>query len=253
MKRLAKSVAARLGYEIRRSTGDEMAARSVRDSEYYTRWTPRCPLFTPWTGHPEFEAVYDGVGPHTIVSRDRCYFVAKLADQASHLRGELAECGVYMGGTALLICRVIVGRGKRLYLFDSFEGLPAGRPDEQQWFEEGLFAIDTVDSVKQLLRDFDEFTEIRQGWIPKTFEGLEDMSYAFAHIDVDLYQSALDCCEHFYPRLVPGGMLLFDDYGFAAARGERDAVDTFFVDKPESPIVLPTGQAIVLKLPEPEA
>src|SRR3990172_6556089 len=69
MKRLAKSVAARLGYEIRRSTGDEMAARSVRDSEYYTRWTPRCPLFTPWTGHPEFEAVYDGVAPHTVVSR----------------------------------------------------------------------------------------------------------------------------------------------------------------------------------------
>jgi O-methyltransferase len=253
MKRLVKSAAGRLGYEIRRSTPDEMAARSVRDSEYYTRWTPPYPLFTPWAGHPEFEALYDGVRPHTIVPRDRCYFVARLADHASHLHGELAECGVYMGGTALLICRVIAGRGRRLYLFDSFEGLPPGRPDEQQWFQEGSFAIKTVESVKHLLRDFADFTEIRPGWIPKTFEGLEDISYAFAHIDVDLYQSTLDCCEHFYPRLVPGGILLFDEYGFAAARGERDAVDGFFGDKPESPIVLPTGQAIVLKLPEADA
>jgi hypothetical protein len=72
-----------------------------------------------------------------------------------------------------------------------------------------------------------------------------------AHIDVDLYQSTLDCCEYFYPRLVPGGILLFDEYGFAAARGEKDAVDQFFADKRESPIVLLSGQAVVVKLPPP--
>jgi hypothetical protein len=44
-------------------------------------------------------------------------------------------------------------------------------------------------------------------------------------------------------------MLVFDEYGFAPAEGEKDAVDEFFADKPESPITLPTGQAIVLKLP----
>ena len=69
------------------------------------------------------------------------------------------------------------------------------------------------------------------------------------HVDVDLYRPTLDACEYFYPRLVPGGVLLFDEYGFPAARGERDAVDEYFADKSESPIVLPTGQAIVLKLP----
>ena len=49
--------------------------------------------------------------------------------------------------------------------------------------------------------------------------------------------------------MVAGGVLLFDEYAFAAARGEKDAVDEFFADKPESPITLPTGQAIVLKVP----
>jgi hypothetical protein len=43
--------------------------------------------------------------------------------------------------------------------------------------------------------------------------------------------------------------LLFDEYAFASARGEKDAVDKFFADKLEPVITLPTGQAIVLKVP----
>jgi O-methyltransferase len=92
---------------------------------------------------------------------------------------------------------------------------------------------------------------IRRGWIPETFKGLENHRYAFVHIDVDIYQSNLDCCKYFYPRIVPGGMMLFDEYAFAAAAGEKQAVDEFFANKPEIPIVLVTGQALVLKLPFP--
>jgi hypothetical protein len=46
--------------------------------------------------------------------------------------------------------------------------------------------------------------------------------------------------------------LLFDEYAFAPSRGEKDAVDEFFDDKPESPITLPTGQAFILKVPSKE-
>ncbi len=46
--------------------------------------------------------------------------------------------------------------------------------------------------------------------------------------------------------------MVFDDYGFPAARGEKEAVDEFFAGKPEYPLALPTGQAIVIKL-DPEA
>jgi O-methyltransferase len=52
-----------------------------------------------------------------------------------------------------------------------------------------------------------------------------------------------------YSRLVAGGVLLFDEYTFAPSRGEKDAVDEFFANKPESPITLPTGQAMGLKVP----
>jgi O-methyltransferase len=235
---------------------DSLAALTVKESQYYTQWCAPCPLFSPWAGYPDFQKVYEGVEPHTLVSPERCYTLVSLARHSLHLDGDFAECGVYRGGTALLLSRVLhndrslTGQTtKTLYLFDSFEGLPREDGSHDNVYREGDLSVDSVESVKQLLIDFRSFTDFRKGWIPDTFQGLDDRRYAFAHIDVDMYQSALDCCRYFYPRLVPGGVLIFDDYGFPAARGEKDAVDEFFADKPESPITLLTGQSLVIKLP----
>jgi O-methyltransferase len=250
-----KSLMIRLGYQLGSASRpvvqdvDFVAATTVEESQYYSQWIAPCPLFSPWLGHFEFQSVYEGVGPYTLVSADRCYILISFARYASHLAGDFAECGVYRGGTALLLARVLQNRpDKRLYLFDSFQGLPKITEGKDQWFREGQFSGARVDAVEELLTDFRSTTEIRCGWIPQTFGGLEDNRYGFVHVDVDLYQSTLDCCNYFYPRLVSGGVLLFDEYGFAAARGEKDAVDEFFADKPECPITLPTGQGLVLKL-----
>ena len=237
-----------ISYRVSQSV-DTIAALTVKESEYYTKWSSSCPIFTPWVGHPDFQEIYKGAEQYTIVPPDRCYILVSLARYTTHLRGDFAECGVFKGGTALLLCRVLKDIGKKLYLFDSFKGLPKGDEEKDKYFREGQFSNESVESVQQLLHDFRNIFDIRQGWIPNTFSGLENNCYAFVHLDVDLYQSTLDCCKYFYPRLVPAGVLLFDEYGFPAARGEKDAVDEFFANKPESPITLPTGQAIVIKLP----
>lgn len=251
VKRLCKFLLGILGYEIRRlpRSIDAVAARTVKESEYYTRWSAPCPLFTPWAGHPEFIKVYEGVAKHTLVSPDRCYILAGLARYASFLPGDFAECGVYKGGTALLLARVLKGSAKRLYLFDSFKGLPLPNTAHDNFYGDGFFTDASAGAVRELLTDYRGSIDIREGWMPDTFVGLEESRYAFVHIDVDLYQSALDCCRFFYPRVVPGGIVLFDEYAFPAARGEKDAVDEFFADRPEAVITLPTGQAMVIKLP----
>ncbi len=59
--------------------------------------------------------------------------------------------------------------------------------------------------------------------------------------------SVLDCCQFFYPWLVSGGMMVFDDPGFADCAGAKIAVDEFFTDKEEFPIHLATGQVLVVK------
>jgi O-methyltransferase len=252
----ARSLAHRLGFEVHRASNPAVhgwsAADAAPDAEYYREWPSSGPMFAPWAGHPDFERLYAGVADHTLVSRDRCYLLSAFARYASGLAGDAAECGVYKGGTALLLSRVLAAPGRRLYLFDSFEGLPEVDPDKDAWFSTGQFAIDSVESVRGLLAEHEDLVEIRQGWIPDTFAGLEDRRYAFAHVDVDLYRSAADCCEYFYPRMVPGGVLLFDEYGCPDAHGERDAVDEFLADKPEAPIALPTGQAVVIRLPDPQ-
>ena len=248
----------RHGYDIQRISHrlsqhvDVIAALTVKESEYYTLWSPPCPLFTPWVGHPDFQQIYQGVEQYTIVPPDHCYILMSLARYATHLRGDFAECGVFKGGTALLLCRVLKDTRKTLYLFDSFKGLPKVDEEKDTYFREGQYANESVESVQHLLHDFQNIVDIRPGWIPDTFSGLENNHYAFVHLDVDLYQSTLDCCRHFYPRLVPGGVLLFDEYGFPAARGEKEAVDEFFANTPEAPMVLPTGQALVIKLPHNE-
>jgi O-methyltransferase len=259
LKRGCKAVLRHLGYDIRALSQPEIvdvdfkAAMTVKESQYYSQWVGPCPLFSPWLGHPDFQSIYQGAEPYTLVSPDRCYMLISLARYARHLLGDFAECGVWNGGTALLLARILGSTAqKKLFLFDSFQGLPKVDGEKDRWFFEGQYAANSVESVKSLLLDFQTVVDIRCGWIPQSFVGLEERRYAFAHLDVDLYQSTLDCCAYFYPRLVSGGVLLFDEYAFAAAQGERDAVDEFFADKPESPITLPTGQAMILKVPAHE-
>jgi O-methyltransferase len=259
-KRAVKSTLLFLGYQLVPVSGaaaenvDFIAAKKVKDSHYYSQYVGPYPLFSPWLGHPDFTKFFDGVEPYTLVPPERCYILLSLARNAVNLPGDFAECGVWKGGTALLLARVLNGRtSKTLYLFDSFEGLPEVDTEKDPWFQKGQYLAGCVIEVEELLRDYQCIVNIRPGWIPKTFEGLESRHYAFVHIDVDIYQSNLDCCKYFYPRMVSGGMMLFDEYAFAAAAGEKQAVDEFFADKPEIPIVLVTGQALVLKLPTDDA
>ena len=247
--RVVKRLLRHLGYELR-PIPDDPSLLTIKDKHYYTQWTMPYRLFTPWEGHPDFQKFYEGVARHTIVPPDHCYYLISFGRYAVHLQGDFAECGVYRGGTALLLCRVLGDAHKRLFLFDSFQGLPARHPEKDKSFwGEGMFHDTSLELVHGVLKDFRHLVDIRKGWIPNTFVGLDHNRYAFVHVDVDLYQSCFDCCEYFYPRLVAGGVMLFDEYGFPSARGEKDAVDDFFRDKRDSPITLPTGQAIVVKAP----
>ena len=67
-------------------------------------------------------------------------------------------------------------------------------------------------------------------------------------VDMDIYPSVRDCCKSLWPLVVPGGSMVFDDYGFWHLRhAARQAVDEYFAGGPDQPIVLSTGQAIVIK------
>lgn len=205
------------------------------------------PWFEDW-----FQAIFLKVKERTIVTEDRCYILHRLAWHGAHVDGEFAECGVYRGGTAHVIAHALgqaPNVGKRFHLFDTFKGLPALADKDPTGHKSGEFGDVSLGEVKDYLRGF-PFVVYHPGVIPSTFQEVKDESFAFVHVDIDLLQSAQDCCSFFYDRVTPGGVMIFDNYGFMRYKvGEKRAVDEFFRDKKELPISLPTGQCLVFKLP----
>lgn len=195
---------------------------NIPDAELYN------PLFSPWLGYGEFRSLYEKCRDYTLVSPDRCHVLYSLAKQAMRLDGDFFECGVYKGGTAILLAELLAAKGTagiRLHLFDTFEGMPEtdAKIDLHRLWD---FADTDIDSVRARVGRQD-LVELHQGFIPATFSGMENARIAFAHIDVDIYQSVLDCCSFVMPRLVAGGFVIFDDYGFPSCPGARKAVDDF--------------------------
>jgi len=191
----------------------------------------------------------------TLVDRIRCYMLHQLA--LSVLKKfqdredvNIAEVGVYKGGTALLLAETMKGFPKSsLYLFDTFEGMPPCDP-KRDLHKEGNFKDTSIQAVMVLLKEYRN-VQIIKGFFPRSAYAHDltqhgDMRFAFAHIDCDIYTSVMDSCGFFGPRMVPGGIMVFDDYGFPSCPGAKQAVDNFFGGwKYGRPVYLPTGQCFV--------
>src|SRR6185437_3108103 len=189
--------------------------------------------FSPWNGYGDFAQYRTRAAPYTLVSPDRLYVLYTFALNAMHLHGDFWECGVYRGGTARMLAELLASHGVpsvRLHLFDTFSGMP--ETDEKlDIHRKGDFSDTSLDQVRRVVAH-PERVDFHPGWIPDTFRTMSDSRIALAHVDVDIYRSVWDCCEFIYPRLTPGGIMVFDDYGFPTCPGARKAVDEFFADKP---------------------
>ncbi|HUI10183.1 MAG TPA: TylF/MycF/NovP-related O-methyltransferase [Bacteroidota bacterium] len=200
-----------------------------------------------WDTDPGFGGLLKQI-PYTLVDPVRCYMLYQCALQAARLGADAAEVGVYRGGTARLIASALRGSPARVHLFDTFEGMPATDPSKDE-HRQGDFSDTSLESVQRNLAGLDNVA-FYPGFFPATAPPVESMQFALAHIDVDIYRSVLDCCGFFYPRMVPGGMMVFDDYGFDTCPGAKQGVDEFFSGTPERPMYLPSGQCLVVKLPD---
>jgi O-methyltransferase len=171
-----------------------------------------------------------------------------LLKSALVLPGELAECGVYKGGTARLIAgtRTASGARKRLFLLDTFKGMPEPTPGLDSTWRAGDLGDVNIEEVKQFLADLPDIV-ILPGLFSTTLPQLSDSRFCFVHVDADLYTSVRECCEFFWPRMVNGGVVVFDDYGFSNCPGAKKAIDEYFAKTTDKVVPLPTAQAFVVK------
>jgi O-methyltransferase len=185
--------------------------------------------YSPWLRDPEFLAMFKIIEGHTLVDLYRCYDLWMLLEQASKAGpGDIIEVGVWRGGTACLLAH----RAKQLSLpgsviiCDTFEGVPSPSSYDPS-YRGGEHADTSVEIVHELFTSAGLGNPITlRGCFPATGgEQIGQHKFVFAHIDVDIYQSAKDVGEWIWPRLCPGGMVVFDDYGFMRCEGVTRAVD----------------------------
>lgn len=194
---------------------------------------------------PAYDAIYrDGLvatetSPMPLRRRERFFLLVQLLRQTLPLEGMVAECGCFRGLSSYLMCRTLKqantafdGRGYRI--FDSFTGLSAPQAEDaaadshpeaaqmKMMARSGSFSA-TLEGVKGALSGFPGIAYF-PGWIPDTFPDEPAARYRFVHLDVDLYQPTRDGLDYFYPRLVPGGTIVCDDYNWP---GARKAVEEF--------------------------
>ena len=212
---------------------------------------------TPWHGgdsDPDFAEASGSVrssGPMTVTI-DRCYFLFKMVQQQCILQGDLAECGVYVGSTAQYIAWALERYSpstRRLHLFDTFCGMPKTSVPSRDYHSPEDFSDTSLDLVRRRLAEYAPFCTFHPGSMPDTFAKVRPTStFSLVHVDVDIYPSVLACCEWFWPRMIRGGVMIFDDYGFYPYRySAKASVDDYFSSRWEKPILLPTGQAMAIK------
>lgn len=176
-----------------------------------------------------------------LLLQDEAYQVLSCARATAKIPGEIAEVGVYRGGSARLMCKVLGNRA--LYLFDTFEGLPDTNAMDAR-FSAGQYAA-SFEKVQSYLNKFPN-VHMYKGIFPATSGPIADKRFSFVHLDVDLYQPTRDALEFFYPRVNAGGMFLIHDYLWA--EGVRQAVQEFFATRAETILELAGAYCGIVKL-----
>jgi O-methyltransferase len=213
-------------------------------------------------------AIYRRVRPYTMTSAERvaalCQAIAQI--ERSNIAGDIVECGVWRGGSMMAAALALLrlnSTWRKLYLFDTFAGMPAPAEIDCDWRGR---------SARELLRQRTAEAELvwarcglheTRNALGRTRYPVEKMIFvpgrveetlphsaperiALLRLDTDWYGSTYHELETLYPQLVEGGVLLIDDYGHW--QGARRAVDDYFARRGERVELHPidyTGRLVI--------
>jgi O-methyltransferase len=211
--------------------------------------------YSPFQDDREFTRLYDEMSEEWFVgtlmeARWRMWLLTRHAAYASRLPGNFAEFGVYRAGCARMVLgTTALDPGRRLYLFDTYSGIPDDRltPGERQEGLGGSLADTSAEYVRRLLSPWDPIPVVCAGDVFETIPATDTGPLAFVHLDLNAAAPTRHVLEHVYDRIVPGGVVVFDDYGWSGYEDQRRTIDEFLRDQTETIIALPTGQATFLK------
>ncbi len=231
-----KRLAFRFGYDL-----------TVRKLPQYDRRKRQ--LNIPRDMEPEFVSLYERVREFTLTSVE-CLYALYRAVRYIHdnrIPGDLVECGVWRGGSAMMMALAfseLEDRARKIYLYDTFKGMTRpetvdirardGAEQVSRWraFERGDHNEWTYAPLDEVRRNMAStgYSEDRivfvEGDVTETLPAIAPEKIALLRLDTDWYRSTYHELVHLHPRLVPKGVLIIDDYG--AYEGARKATDQYF-------------------------
>lgn len=235
------------GYELRRVRNQPASGRQDPKAPDRPRTAPVEPA-----SRPEFPHDYDdaakatirAVKPYTMTSPEKLNtLVQSVRYVVRHkIPGEVVECGVWRGGSMMAVARTLLEAGdtsRHLHLYDTFEGM--SEPGEHDRRHDGrsaaemlaaaprsagVWAYASLEDVQQAMGATGypgDRIHYHRGKVEDTVPGQVPDRISILRLDTDWFESTRHELAHLWPRLVPGGVLLLDDYGWW--EGARRAVD----------------------------
>lgn len=150
--------------------------------------------------------------------------------------GDVVEFGCYVGTTSVPIGARLASTDKKLFVYDSFAGLPEKTSEDQSPVGTQFVAGELFASKKQLIKNFTQahvpLPTIVKGWFSDVTPAQVPDQIAFAYLDGDYYHSILDPLKLIWDKLTPGAIILVDDYANEALPGAAKAVDEWLRTHP---------------------
>lgn len=189
----------------------------------------------------------------------RVHVALWAAEQALSVPGDFVECGVNAGFVSSAIMDYLDwnGRDKRYFLVDTFSGPVEDQfsAAESKQLAAVRDAVATGGYVTEAARAEANFAEwpsahVIQGAVPGVLAKLEIPRVAFLHIDMNCAYPEREALRFFWPRIAPGGLVLFDDYTYSGHDSLTEALDQTAAECGAGILALPTGQGLMIKAPD---
>jgi O-methyltransferase len=169
------------------------------------------------------------------------------AKHALHIPGDFVECGVWRGFCSAVIVDYIEFKTipKKFYLYDTFAGIPEEYDTEKHnhpmMAPPGLY--------EQVCQTFEAHSNvvIVRGIVPLSFEQAVPEKIAFLHLDMNSSKSEISALEVLFDRVSPGGLIVFDDFGWMGYGAQHIAEQKFMRERGHSILEIPSGQGLLIK------
>lgn len=192
--------------------------------------------------------IIEAVTPYTMIGRERlqALITATRYIVRNGIEGAVVECGVWRGGASAAAALALkdLDETRDMYMFDTFEGMPEPTKEDKSFGNDSAMEVFNKlrTSAKSSSWDMASLEDVRanlttlglnaegftfvKGMVEDTIpEKSPDGAIALLRLDTDWYKSTKHEMDHLFPKLVPGGVLIIDDYG--DWQGAREAIDEY--------------------------